>query len=118
MKRKRIEITFSRQIGAGLLLAHPYSITVNSGTIIGENVTLFKECTIGSIRSGRRNGTPIIGNNVVVGTNAFVCGGITIGDDVLIAANSFVDFDVPKHSLVFGNPGIIKPKENAARDYI
>lgn len=55
---------------------------------------------------------------MVVGTNAFVCVGITIGDDVLIAANSFVDFDVPKHSLVFGNPGIIKSKENATCDYI
>ena len=46
------------------------------------------------------------------------CGGVRIGNDVLIAANSFVDFDVPDHSLVLGNPGVVKHKENATGDYI
>ena len=79
---------------------------------------MFKGCTIGSVRSGKREGVPVIGNNVVIGCNAFVCGGITIGNDVLIAANSFVDFDVPDNSIVFGNPGIIKYKERPTADYI
>lgn len=118
MKKNGVEITFNGNIGAGLLLSHPYGITVNPGAILGENVTLFKGSTVGSVRSGKRKGTPIIGNNVVIGTNAFVCGGITIGNDVLIAANSFVDFDVPDNTLVFGNPGVMKYKENAAGDYI
>lgn len=118
MKRNGIEITFTTQIGAGLLLSHPYGITVNPGAVLGENVTLFKGSTIGSVRSGKRRGTPVIGDNVVIGTNAFVCGGVRIGNDVLIAANSFVDFDVPDHSLVLGNPGVVKHKENATGDYI
>lgn len=71
MKRNGIEITFTTQIGAGLLLAHPYGITVNPGTVLGENVTLFKRSTIGSVRSGKRMGTPVIGDNVTIGTNAF-----------------------------------------------
>ncbi len=118
MKKNGIEISFSSQIGAGLVLSHPYGITVNPGAILGENVTLFKGSTIGSVRSGKRLGTPVIGNNVVIGTNAFVCGGIRVGNNVLIAANAFVDFDVPDNSLVYGNPGIIKYKENAAKDYM
>lgn len=39
------------------------------------------------------------------------CGGGKIGNRVLIAANSFVDFDVPDDSLVLGNPGVIKGKK-------
>ena len=74
--------------------------------------------SIGSIRSGKREGVPKLGNRVVVGCNAFVCGGITVGDDVLIAANAFVDFDVPSNSLVIGNPGVIRHKENPCKDYI
>lgn len=44
-----------------------------------------------------------IGNRVWIGINAAIVGGITIGDDVLIAPNSFVNQDIPSHSVVFGN---------------
>ena len=47
-----------------------------------------------------------------------VCGKVVIGDDVLIAANAFVNFDVPSNSVVIGNPGIIHKKENASVDYL
>lgn len=85
--------------------------------MIGKNCVIFKNATIGSVRSGKREGVPIIGDNCVIGAGAFVCGGISIGNNVLIAANSFVDFDVPPDSLVLGNPGIIYAKENATVDY-
>lgn len=41
-----------------------------------------------------------------------------IGNDVLIAPNAFVNCDIPDHSIVFGNPCIIKPKNNATEGYI
>ena len=36
----------------------------------------------------------------------------------MIAPNSFVNFDVPDHSIVIGNPGVIHRKENATEGYI
>lgn len=112
-----LEISNFDNIGENLVLAHPSGITINPRAVIGDNCVIFKNATIGSVRSGKREGVPIIGNNCVIGTGAFVCGGISIGNNVLIAANSFVDFDVPSHSLVLGNPGVIYPKENATIDY-
>lgn len=50
--------------------------------------------------------------------NAAIVGNITISDDVLIAPNSYVNCDVPSHSIVFGNPYIIKHRENATEGYI
>lgn len=44
--------------------------------------------------------------------------GVKIGNNVLIAANSFVDVDIPSDSLVIGNPCKIIPRENASKDYI
>lgn len=67
---------------------------------------------------GGRKGAPAIGNEVWIGINAAIVGKITIGDDVLIAPNSYVNCDVPSHSIVFGNPCIIKHKENATEGYI
>lgn len=112
-----IEIDYSN-IGDGISLIHAYNITVNPEVKIGNDVTIFKGVTIGSIRSGKKAGIPVIGDRVTFCTNAFVCGNITIGNDVLIAANAYVNFDVPDNSIVIGNPGIIKSKKNASKDYL
>lgn len=40
---------------------------------------------------GGRQGTPVIGNEVWIGINAAIVGNVTIGDDVLIAPNSYVN---------------------------
>lgn len=118
LARRGIEIRFGQNIGEGLVLAHGWGITVNSRAVLGKDCVLFKGCTIGSVRSGPRKGVPRLGDRVVVGCNAFVCGGIRIGDDVLVVANAFVDFDVPSHSVVIGNPGVIHHKTNPCRDYL
>ena len=117
-RKHGIEISSKTQIGKGLYLCHPYCITVNGQSKIGDNVNLHKGVTIGTENRGKRKGSPVIGNNVWIGINATVVGNITIGDDVLIAPNSFVNCDIPSHSVVFGNPCVIKPCENATESYI
>lgn len=113
-----IEISYDSKIGKGLKLVHPYNITINSMAVIGDNVTLFKGVTIGQEFRGSRAGTPTIGNCVWIGPNATVVGKITIGNDVLIAPNAFVNCDIPDHSIVIGNPCIIKNQDHATKDYI
>lgn len=117
-KKYGLEVSGHAQIDQGLYLGHPYNITVAEGTKIGKNVNLHKGCTIGRECRGSREGVPSIGNNVFVGINATIVGNITIGDDVLIAANSFVNFDVPSHSVVIGNPAFVIKKECATERYI
>ncbi len=113
-----MEIPNFTNIGENLVLAHPYGITVNPEAIIGKNSVIFKNVTVGSVRSGARKGVPQIGNNCVIGAGAFVCGGIHIGDNVLICANAFVDIDIPDNSLVIGNPAVVHQKMNATKDYM
>ena len=117
-EKNGIEISAQNKIGKGLYIGHPHNITLNPAVIIGENCNLHKGVTIGMENRGKRKGTPTIGNSVWIGINATVVGNITIGDDVLIAPNSFVNCDVPSHSVVFGNPCIIKPKDHATVGYI
>ena len=113
-----LEISPDANIGKGLYLGHPYNITVAGGVTLGDNVNLHKGCTIGAENRGRRKGVPTIGNRVSVGIHATVIGNITIGDDVMIAPGSFVNFDVPDHSVVVGNPGKITRREHATEGYI
>lgn len=61
---------------------------------------------------------PQIGDNVCIGSNAVILGKIAIGSDVLIAPGAFVNFDVPSHSLVIGNPGKIINRINTTEGYM
>lgn len=112
-----IEIKTSTKIGSGFVMIHPYNITISRDAVIGKNVNIMKGATIGYAH-GKRPGVPLVGDCVYIGLNATILGGITIGDDVMIAPNAFVNCDIPSHSVVLGNPCVIIPKENATGEYI
>lgn len=113
-----IELKTQTEVGEGFVMTHPYNITVSPFAKIGKNVTMLKGATIGLTAGGEKPGAPIIGDSVYVGLNSTVLGGVTIGNDVLIAPNTLVNCDVPAHSVVIGNPCTIHHKENATAAYI
>lgn len=117
-KKYCVEFSIHSKISGGLYFGHPYGITINPHSIIGSNINIHKGVTIGQENRGVRKGVPTISDYVWIGVNATIVGGIHVGTDVLIAPNSYVNCDVPDHSVVFGNPCIIKPKENATEGYI
>lgn len=113
-----LEIPIETSIGRGLYLGHAFNITINGSAVLGDNINIHKGVTIGQENRGKRQGAPVIGNNVWIGINAVCVGNIKIGDDVLIAPNSYVNCDIPSHSIVFGNPCVIKHCDNATEDYV
>lgn len=112
-----IEIKTPTKIGPGLVMVHPYNITISPYASIGKNVNIMKGATIG-LAGGKRPGAPTVGDCVYIGINSTLLGGITVGDDVLIAPNTFVNQDIPSHSIVIGNPCRIIHRENATKEYI
>lgn len=113
-----LEISYTTKIGKGLYIGHPYGITINPESIIGENCNIHKGVVIGKENRGKRKGAPTIGNNVWIGINSAIVGRITIGDNVLIAPCTYINCDIPNNSIVFGNPCIIKHNDKATEGYI
>lgn len=113
-----LEISPEACIDEHFYLGHPYNITVGGEVKLGHHVSLHKGVTIGRENRGKREGSPTLGNYVWVGMNATIVGNIEIGNDVLIAPNSFVNFNVPDHSIVLGNPATIHYKDGAVEKYI
>lgn len=117
-KKTFIQIPRNTKIGKGFYIGHNGRIIVNEKTVIGDNCNIATGVVIGQENRGKRKGCPTIGDSVWIGANAAIVGKIKIGNDVLIAPLTYVNFDVPSHSIVVGNPGRIIPRENATEGYI
>lgn len=112
------QIPIGTVIGRGFYIGHFGTIIVNEKATIGQNCNIAPGVVIGQANRGSQVGTPTIGNKVWMGVNSVIVGNISIGDDVLIAPLSYVNFDVPSHSIVIGNPGRIIEKQDATASYI
>ena len=117
-QKTQIQIPVRTQIGEGFYIGHLGRIIIHPDAKLGKNVNIATGVTIGMENRGERKGAPTISDRCWIGTNAVIVGNVKIGTDVLIAPLSYVNFDVPDHSIVVGNPGRIVPKENATADYI
>lgn len=117
-KKSGIQIPPRTQIGEGFYIGHTGRVIINPDAVIGKNCNIATGVTVGQENRGARKGSPVIGERCWIGTNAVIVGKVHIGSDVLIAPLAFVNFDVPDHSIVVGNPGKIIPREHATDGYI
>lgn len=79
--------------GEGLKLEHYGSVIVNPKSRIGRNCIIHGNCCIGS-NGGYPDDSPEIGDNVDIGQNAQILGGIRVADNVRIGAGAVVVKDV------------------------
>ena len=115
-----IEPTFHCDYGFNIY-THGLAVINHNGVIldtspvhIGENVFIAPgvciACAGHSIDPGQRaegisTSKPItIENNVWIGANAVICGGVTIGEESVIGAGSVVTKDIPPMVVAAGNP--------------
>jgi len=70
-------------------------VVIGETAVIGDDVMIYHDVTLGSrtYKSGKRH--PTIGNEVVIGAGARVLGNVTIGHGARISANSVVLKDLP-----------------------
>ena len=96
-----IDISEYTKIGKGLIVWHGVGLIVHPNTIIGDNVVLRHNTTIGAKDDGL---APVIEDNVDVGTGVVIIGNITIGHDSKIGAGAIVTKTCAPHSILVGNP--------------
>ncbi len=98
-----IDIHPSATIGRSFTIDHGTGVVIGATAIIGDNVKIYQGVTLGAksfatddagnlVRGVPRH--PIIGNNVVIYSNASILGRVTIGDGAVIGGNLWVTSDV------------------------
>ena len=107
---------FWERVSIGENFYSNYNFVVLAGNTIdiGDNVMFAPDCGLYAAghpfdvelrNSGIEYAWPIrIGNNVWIGGGTKIIGGVSIGDDVIIAAGSVVIRDIPSGVLAGGNP--------------
>ena len=82
-------------IGPGLAIVHYGTIIISDYAKIGSNLRIHACTNIGMTN----NKAPIIGDNCYIGPGAKLYGGIIIGNDVVIGANSVVNKTFPSNGI-------------------
>lgn len=106
-----VDIHPAATIGRRLFIDHGIGVVIGATAVIGDDVTIYQQVTLGgvSLNQGKRH--PTIGDNVVIGAGARVLGDILIGNGAKIGANSVVVKAVPAGCTAVGIPARITGNE-------
>ncbi len=92
-------------LGGGLMIPHPNGVVIHPRAVLGPNVLVFQQVTIGG--GGPIPGVPTIGARVSIGAGAKILGGVIVGDGAVIGANAVVIDNVPAGATAVGIPARI-----------
>ncbi len=104
-----IDIHPGARIGQSFFIDHGSGVVIGETSEIGDNVRLYQGVTLGALHFQKEGSMlkkgykrhPTIGSNVVIGMGAAILGPITIGNNVSIGANSWIQEDIPDDMTVF-----------------
>jgi len=103
--REKFVLGEGTQIGAFTVIDAMNSITIEDNVKVGFSCVILSNSTIDN-----KAGPVVLKKNCKIGANSTIMPGITIGENAVIGANSFVNKDVPANELWFGVPARFQKK--------
>lgn len=102
-----VDIHPAARIGKGILIDHGTGVVIGETAVVGDDVSMLHEVTLGG--TGKESGDrhPKVGNGVLIGAGAKILGNVSIGEGSKVAAGSVVLHEVPPHATVAGVPAKI-----------
>ena len=96
---KNLKLGKYTDIGAFTYINAKYGVIMEDYVQIGSHCSIYSESTIDN-----KKGQVVIKQNARIGGHSLIMPGVTIGENVIIGAFSFVNKDVPNNTLAFGIP--------------
>lgn len=99
-----IDIHPAARLGHGIMLDHATGLVIGQTAVVGNNVSILQQVTLGG--TGKEDGDrhPKVGNGVLISAGAKILGNIRIGEGAKVGAGSVVLEEVPAHTTVAGVP--------------
>jgi serine O-acetyltransferase len=100
----QLDIHPAARLGQGIFMDHATGIVIGETAVVGDNVSMLHNVTLGG--TGKEGGDrhPKIGAGVLIGAGAKILGNINIGEGARIASGSVVLHDVAAGCTVAGIP--------------
>jgi len=110
-----LDIHPAARIGKGILIDHGTSVVIGETAVVGDDVSMLHEVTLGGTGKETGDRHPKIGNGVLIGAGAKILGNVKIGAGAKIGAGSVVLSDVAPHITVAGVPAKVvgRPRTEA-----
>ncbi len=99
-----VDIHPGAQVGKGVFLDHATGVVIGETAIIGDNVLIYQQVTLGGVSLSHGKRHPTIKDGAIIGAGAKVLGNITIGKEAKVGANSVVVNDVDDECTAVGVP--------------
>jgi serine O-acetyltransferase len=99
----QVSIHPTASIGTSVFLDHATGIIIGAFAVIGDEVTILQNVTIGRKHS-EPDRAPKIGRGVLLSAGSTIIGGVNIGDFARIGAGAVVEHDVPPGCTAVGVP--------------
>lgn len=111
-----LDIHPGAKIGRGILFDHATGVVVGETAVIGDNVSILHNVTLGGTGKIGGDRHPKIGDGVLIGAGTCVLGNVRIGEGAKIGAGSVVLKDLPARTTAVGNPAkLIGGKDNPVK---
>lgn len=99
-----MDIHPAARIGHGILIDHGTSVVIGETAVVGNDVSMLHEVTLGGTGKETGDRHPKIGNGVLLGAGTKVLGNVRIGHGSKVGAGSVVLAEVAEHTTVVGVP--------------
>ncbi|NPE27392.1 acyltransferase [Methanococcoides sp. SA1] len=106
-----LDLGHGSDIGAFTYINAKNGIVIEDFVQVGSHCSLYSESTIDN-----KNAPIILKKNCRIGTHSVIMPGITVGDNSIIGAFSFVNKDIPDNVIAFGIP--VKVQRKLSKDEI
>ena len=101
------------KIGKGVMIDHATGVVIGETAVVGNNVSILHNVTLGGTGTTDGDRHPKIGDGVVLGAGATILGPVIVGTNVKIGAGSVVLQDIPDNSVAVGIPAKILRRERS-----
>ncbi|OOB77864.1 MAG: serine O-acetyltransferase [Epulopiscium sp. Nuni2H_MBin003] len=102
-----IEIHPGATIGKRLFIDHGIGIVIGETSVIGNDVIMFHQVTLGGTGKHLGKRHPTIKNNVMLSAGSKIIGSVVVGENSRVGANAVILGDVPENATVVGCPARI-----------
>jgi acetyltransferase-like isoleucine patch superfamily enzyme len=92
-------------IGTFTYINSHYGVTIGDNVQIGSHCSIYSHSTI-----DEKKGSIVLNRNCKIGTHSTIMPNVTIGENSIVGAYSFVTKDIPKNEIWVGIPARFKAK--------